>query len=120
MIATVPAISRARAEICRGLMGSFSRKKAKKVTNTGLQLNSTAATEDPAYRTDMWRMGILRAMPSRPSRAKRAMLRPSRRFPQRFRVRRARGSRIRKPTEKRHRVSCMELICPAIYRRTTS
>ena len=46
IMTTVPRISRAKAAICRGLIGSFSRKKAKKVTNTGLQLNITAATEE--------------------------------------------------------------------------
>ena len=48
MMAMVPAISSTRAAICRGRMGSFSKKKAKKVTNTGLQLKSTAATDEPA------------------------------------------------------------------------
>ena len=48
MMAMVPATSSARAAKCRGRMGSFSRKKARKVTKTGLQLKSTAATDDPA------------------------------------------------------------------------
>ena len=46
IMTTVPAISRAKAAMCRFLMGSFRRKKAKKVTNTGLQLNSTAVTAE--------------------------------------------------------------------------
>ena len=47
IITTVPMISRVRAAIWRGLMGSFNRKKARNATNTGLQLNISADTEEP-------------------------------------------------------------------------
>ena len=47
IMTTVPAISRDSAAICRGLMGSFNRKKARNATKTGLQLNISADTEEP-------------------------------------------------------------------------
>ena len=46
MMAMVPATSSTRAAMCRPRMGSPRNKKARKVTNTGLQLNSTATTPE--------------------------------------------------------------------------
>ena len=51
-------------------MGSWSRKKARKVTNTGLQLKRTAVTEELVYSTARWRIVMLRDIPVNPKRAK--------------------------------------------------
>lgn len=70
MIISEPIISKINAKTLLLWIFSFKRRKARIVTNTGLQLNNTATTDAFVVKIASWYKHILITMPRSPKNAK--------------------------------------------------